>query len=126
MNKSQTRYEFNITPVAKPRMTQRDKWKKRPVVNKYYAFKDTVNLIANRLKYKVEPILSIDFHIPMPKSWSKKKRIEMKGKPHQQKPDLDNLIKAWKDCLCKEDSFVWSYKDCNKYWSETGKIIVRD
>ena len=27
---------LNITPVAKPRMTQSDKWKKRPIVEKYW------------------------------------------------------------------------------------------
>ncbi|HHE6457291.1 TPA: RusA family crossover junction endodeoxyribonuclease, partial [Proteus mirabilis] len=31
---------FNIEPVPKPRMTQADKWKKRPPVLKYFAFKD--------------------------------------------------------------------------------------
>ena len=36
-------YQFNVNPVAKPRMTQRDKWKKRPVVDKYYAYKDEMN-----------------------------------------------------------------------------------
>lgn len=35
---------FNIEPVPKPRMTQADKWKKRPPVLKYFAFKDEVKL----------------------------------------------------------------------------------
>jgi len=31
---------YNINPVPKPRMTQSDKWKKRPPVLRYFAFKD--------------------------------------------------------------------------------------
>ena len=34
------------------------------------------------------------FEMPMPKSWSKKKRAAMDGKPHQSVPDADNLVKA--------------------------------
>lgn len=32
--------ELDITPIGKPRMAQRDKWKQRPAVVAYYAFKD--------------------------------------------------------------------------------------
>ena len=31
---------FRVTPIGKPRMTQRDRWKKRPPVVRYHAFKD--------------------------------------------------------------------------------------
>jgi len=125
MNQSQ--YEFNIIPVPKPRMTRGDKFPPyRPCVSRYWAYAKQMRLQANKMKYEVEPILSADFIMPMPKSWSKKKKALMNGKPHTQKPDLSNLIKAFEDVLCKNDSFIWSYKNCNKFWSETGKIIVRD
>ena len=38
---------YYINPVSKPRMTQRDVWKKRPVVVKYHAFCDEMR--ASRL-----------------------------------------------------------------------------
>lgn len=72
---------FNIEPVPKPRMTQADKWKKRPPVLKYFAFKDEVKL--NKITLP-ESHYHIIFILPMPKSWSKTKRSEMNGKPHQQ------------------------------------------
>ncbi len=83
--------EYAITPVPKPRMTQRDKWKKRPVVLRYHAFKDEVRAAGVELEESGQHII---FVLPMPKSWSKKKQREMVGKPHQQKPDKDNLEKA--------------------------------
>ena len=36
---------LNIVPVAKPRMTQSDKWKKRPATDKYWKFKDDLKML---------------------------------------------------------------------------------
>lgn len=111
---------YNITPVAAPRMTQRDKWAKRPCVQKYFAFRYEVKL------HKVwvpESGAQITFYIPMPKSWSKKKKREMEGKPHQQRPDLDNLCKALLDGIYGEDCFVWQLS-ASKVWSVKGAIEV--
>ena len=44
--------------------------------------------------------------------------------PHTQKPDLDNLIKAFKDALLKEDSHVWCYDMMTKVWDYEGSIVV--
>ena len=113
--------KINITPVAKPRMTRSDKWKKRPCVLKYRAFCDEL-----RLKHKGELPSSVDlsFNIPMPESWSKKRKMEMEGKPHQQKPDVDNLTKSVLDALCADDSYVWRIKS-KKRWAYEGSIIIK-
>lgn len=115
---------FDIEPFAKPRMTQRDKWKKRPVVENYYKFKDAINIFANINKYKPSNPLSIIFVIPMPASWSNKKRESMNESPHLCRPDLSNLIKAFEDCLMKEDSTLWHYGEMKKIWGFKGKIII--
>jgi Holliday junction resolvase RusA-like endonuclease len=107
-------------------MTQRDKWKKRPVVVKYILFKEALKYFAEENCYKVPDVLSLTFVVAMPKSWSKKKKAEMNGKPHQQRPDLDNLIKAFKDALCEEDSHVHTYGAMKKIWGETAHIVVHD
>lgn len=39
------------------------------------------------------------FMVPMPKSWRKKKRLEMEGKPHENMPDWDNFSKQLFDAL---------------------------
>ncbi len=114
---------FPISPMGKPRMTQRDKWKKRTVIQRWYEFKDSINAIAASEGYAVADRLDIVFYIPMPKSWSKKKKTEMYAKPHQQRPDIDNMIKGFMDALCQEDSYVWAV-NAEKFWSYSGKIIV--
>ena len=112
--------KYHITPVAKPRMTQRDKWKKRPSVMKYRAFKDEIRAAGIELE---ESNQHVTFIIPMPKSWSKKKRLESHGMPHKQRPDIDNLQKALLDAVTSEDCYIWDMR-CTKIWGYDGAIII--
>ena len=112
--------KYYITPVAKPRMTQRDKWKKRPSVIKYRAFKDEIRAAGIELE---ESNQHVTFIIPMPKSWSKKKRLESRGMPHKQRPDIDNLQKALLDAVTSEDCYIWDMR-CTKIWGDDGAIII--
>lgn len=101
-------------------MTQSDVWKKRPVVLRYWEFKDECK------KHGVivpENGCHIIFTLPMPKSWSKKKKKEMDGKPHQQKKDVDNLLKALLDVVYKDDSGVWDVR-ITKRWGVKGQIVM--
>jgi Holliday junction resolvase RusA-like endonuclease len=112
-----------INPVPKPRLTQRDRWKQRPVVLRYHAYCDLLrfewkNLTSSK---EVPEKLALKFNLPMPISWSKRKRDLMRGKPHQQRPDIDNLAKAVMDALCEDDSYVYALK-AEKYWSDEGSI----
>lgn len=116
------RKEYLITPMGKPRMTRSDKWKQRPEVLRYRAFKDEVRL--NKVSLP-ESGYHITFVIPMPQSWSKKKKTEMNGKPHQQKPDKDNLEKALLDAIFEDDCLIWDGR-VSKVWGETGKIIIKE
>ena len=111
---------YNITPVAKPRMTQSDRWKKRPCVMKYWAFKDLVRLAGIKLQDGGSHII---FYIPMPKSWSEKKKAQMDGKPHTLKIDVDNLLKALFDAISREDKIYWDIR-ITKRWSYDGKIEI--
>jgi len=95
---------YIINPCPKPRMVNSDKWKKRPPVLRYFAFKDECKLKKVEVPEAGSHII---FHIPMPKSWSKKKKLKMLGQPHQQWPDRDKLDKALLDAVLNEDSGVW-------------------
>ena len=44
-------------------------------------------------------------------------------RPHRQKPDIDNLIKALLDALYADDSHVWKIT-AEKRWHYEGKIMV--
>lgn len=118
-------YTFHINPCPAPRMTQLDRWKKRPIVLKYFGFRDYMKLQANVLGYKLTPVLDIMFVLPMPDSWSKKKKYEMDGMPHQSSGDIDNLIKATLDALTDQDNYVYRIK-AEKKWGITGKIVIFD
>lgn len=80
-------------------------------------------MAALAAKFELPDAYAVVFHIPMPASWSKKKCLEMHGKPHQQTPDTDNLAKALQDALRPQDSGIWS---CwvEKRWAETGSIEI--
>lgn len=111
-----------ITPVPKPRMTQRDKWQKRPCVIRYRDFCDEVRNQMKGQEFPQEGAYVI-FYLPMPKSWSKKKKREMQLKPHQQKPDVDNLCKALLDALYGDDSHIYDIR-ISKYWALAGAINI--
>ena len=104
-------------------MTQRDRWKHRPVIDAYYAFKDEIKLKADLKRFRLPDSFEVVFHLPMPQSWSRKKREQYRGKPHQQKPDFDNLAKALCDCLREEDSPIWDVS-VRKLWADTGSIVI--
>ena len=115
--------ELMIDPVAKPRMTSSDRWRHRNVVDKYFNFKDAVVGLCNLTRFVLPDKYKVEFFIRMPASWSKWRKIDMEGRPHQQKPDLDNLVKSINDCLKVEDSTIY-YIEASKHWSTQGKIII--
>jgi len=117
---------LNIAPCSKPRMTQRDKWKKRQCVVNYFAFRDRIRqelttIYSNQL---LGHGLDVIFKVEMPKSWSKKKKAKMAGEPMQSKPDIDNYIKGLLDAMYKEDKLVWSISAMKIWTAEEGQIII--
>ena len=117
-------YHFHIDPVSAPRMTQRDKFSPSKAVSRYFAFRNELKYLAyiNHLEEIPGTLEAITFSIPMPASWSNKKRESMKGKPHQQTPDLDNLLKAFLDGLCSQDNYIHCIGRLEKVWAEQGSI----
>lgn len=113
---------FHVEPIGKPRMTRRDIWKKRPVVLRYHDFKD--RLREQRAGFVMpECNYHVVFHISMPRSWSKKKKTAMRGTPHQNTPDKDNLEKALLDALEVNDAYIFDGR-VTKLWAEDGHIAI--
>jgi Holliday junction resolvase RusA-like endonuclease len=69
---------------------------------------------------------TIVFYLPMPESWSRKKRALYDGQPHQQKPDLDNLVKAVLDAIYGDDSGVWDTHSQKRWTSEAKGYFTVD
>lgn len=82
---------IHSNPVAAPRMTQRDRWKKRPVVMRYWAWRDRIGRawlelsnFKDRKIFTKPVIIGFKFYVV--------------GYPAI---DLDNLIKGVKDGLVR-------------------------
>ena len=114
--------EYDICPVPKPRQTQSDVWKKRPCVMRYRAFADKCRASGIEIP---ESGAHVTFVLPMPRSWSEKKKKAMDRQPHQQQKDVDNMCKSLLDALYKNDSHIYDIR-ISKFWGRTGKIIIKN
>lgn len=106
-----------VKPLGKPRMTQQDSWRQRGCVLRYRAFCDALRAAAGGHLKPGPDFISVRAFLPMPDSWSQKKKNALRGKGHRQKPDGDNILKAVCDGLLKEDSCLWS-KVVLKFWCD--------
>lgn len=115
---------FDIAPSPYVRQSQADKWRKRPSVLKYRAFRDEVAL---RIKELPEDFFHVVFLIQVPASWSEKKKRDHIGRPHLGKPDKDNLEKGLLDAIYRgrDDAHVWNTAS-TKLWSGYPAIIIAD
>ena len=108
-------------PVGKPRMTQRDRWKKRPIVLRYRDYCDRIREAApSRLRTVDTYAIRIVAYIALPPSWSDKDQQMYAGKLHRQRPDFDNICKAVCDALFEEDSIIGDGR-CQKLWCFEGQ-----
>ncbi len=117
------RFELDIAPCPAPRMTQRDKWAKRPIVMRYFGFKNEVRSHSKLIGYELENVLNIVFVVTMPESWSKKKKNEMLYQLHTQRPDRDNYLKAFQDSFNGDDGLVADGRTL-KIWGLKPAIII--
>lgn len=109
---------LDITPMGAVRTTRFTPRKPGSPAARYDAYKKS---IAVQWLKQAPPgelggwCVTMCFHIPMPPSWSKKKRAQMSGQPHRQKPDLDNLCKGVLDAVCESDAHIWDVR-MTKMW----------
>lgn len=101
-------------------MTRSDKWKKRECVERYWAFKDDCSNFGMTIPQEGAHII---FCVQMPKSWSVKKKKSMFDTPHQQKPDIDNFLKAIFDAVFDDDCHIWDMHQ-SKVWNYDGMILI--
>jgi len=116
-------FTIDVVPMGAPRMSRSDAWKKRPVILRYFDFKDTVREACRKNGYTLQGSVGLVFHIPVSPSWSHKKRMSMIGQPHTQKPDVDNLVKSFFDSFDGGDQHVHTLT-ATKVWALKGAIIV--
>jgi Holliday junction resolvase RusA-like endonuclease len=85
-------------------------------LEKYNKYKVDLCAEAKAKQFILPPVgASITFFIPVPPSWSKKKKKLHHGRFHQSTPDLNNLTKAFEDGLLAEDKQLAHY-ELSKRW----------
>ena len=95
-------YLFDVVPMGAVRMTQSDRWKTNPnhtdlkkrqrsVVTEYFDFKNKIKAQANEMNFQLPQVLDIVFLIPMPFTWSEKKKVRNNKTKVLKRPDIDNL-----------------------------------
>jgi len=67
----------------------------------------------------------VTFILPLPKSMSERRKKEWDGKPHMNRPDASNMLKALEDALYQEDSVIYDIH-ITKLWGREGKIIIEE
>lgn len=116
---------YGITPRTWHRMTQHSKH--TPAAKAYHRWMEDLQKLGIEIP---DSGASIQFVMPIAKSRSKKDHLSMPGTPHQQRPDLSNLLKAVEDAARygkpKGDQTIWSYGKLSKVWGPRGYIIVYD
>lgn len=69
----------------------------------------------------------LEYHMPIPKSYSKKGALKLEMEPHTNRPDLSNLIKFTEDAL---EGILWdddkqiSEINAKKVYSKEPKTII--
>ena len=103
------------------RESRRDKWKPRPSVVRYRAYRDECNL---RRVWQPTPGDLVVFLLPIANSLPAKAKMDMDGQPHLGVPDVDNLMKALLDALYVDDREIWMITAA-KLWSLTPGIYIQ-
>jgi len=119
-------------PASRPRVSRWSTYYNEPY-NSYKKFLeqnilDSIGKKEMPIFSKYEPIIvEVVFEMPIPKSTSKKKTMQMIGEPHTKKSDLDNLVKAVLDSMngkvFHDDGQICSLVLNKKYSLEPKTII---
>lgn len=117
------RIDLDENPMGKPRMTRRDKWKKRDKVLRWHAYKDEIRLKAGAFSLPTSDYWMI-FTFKPPRSWSISRTVAAFDKPHQQRPDKDNLEKAILDIFLPEDDSKVYDGRATKQWGVRQNIEI--
>lgn len=108
---------WSIVPTPAPRQVRRDAFEPSRSVQRYRAFRDECRW---KRIWRPEPGDLVVFCMPIPRS---RVREGLDGRPHLQKPDVDNLLKALLDALYDDDCAVWTCTAA-KVWSTTPGIFI--
>jgi Holliday junction resolvase RusA-like endonuclease len=117
---------YNPRPASRPRVTRYGTYSKDTPHQK--EFNSMYELPEGFVPF-TEPVhVEMIFIIPVPKSYSKKKKAELIGKYHTQKPDIDNLAKFAMDAISTKgvwsDDSIVACTSIKKIWGNVGRVYI--
>ncbi len=120
---------LSLRCVGKVRMVSSDRWKipkgtAKKSVYDYILFADKLRLGCRG--FALSDSYCARFYFKMPDSWSKEKKEEMRGKAHQNKPDIDNCIKSIQDILRPGDDQKIYSVSAMKIWAGSDFIVIEN
>lgn len=91
--------------------------RRREYILNYLEYKRRLKLIFIKSGMGAFPQCNVwfKFFLPMPKSWSRKKRAAHCFQEHQSVPDASNFHKAAEDSCSEKDATNWDYR-ASKFW----------
>lgn len=120
---------IDVKPIGCVRMTQRGKWVNTYAI-RYLNYKRYIkNKLLEQCKEPFEGAVRVDvtFIMPVPDSWSEKKKREHIGLPVTVKSDIDNLVKGLLDSangiIWKDDRYVTDLAARKRYGYD-GQILI--
>lgn len=140
MSAKKLTYRLEISPQTHVRATQGDKvffriprtnlrpegLKRLLRLERYNQYKQDLSALSKQKGFTFPcQGAHVKFFVPVPRSWSKKKKAQYHLKLHLGKPDVDNMLKAVLDSLFSEDKHIADVR-VTKFWVdfEAGWIDV--
>ena len=129
-NKMEFTFDYKPESKQRPRFGAKGKvynpQRKKSLGYKWDASKQ-MRLQSSERPLESPVCVNMIFHMPMPKSWSQKRKEEQLGKPMSSKPDIDNLMKWILDVLngiAYTDDRLVSSTYSEKIWDYEGKVHI--
>ena len=109
--KAQKRHRFGKGFVYDP--SKKDKAQLLPLIRSRLSSLPTTKPVG----------VALVFYMPIPKSYTKKKKALMQDDtyPHTNRPDIDNMIKFYLDCLPFDDKVIYKI-GAEKYYSPRPRV----
>lgn len=111
------KYDERIAKGSKNPGTPNNYYNRKKYLQKYWDFKKALKAEFEKCgldKYPTDNVW-FKFYIPMPKSWSQKKKNALCFEKHESRPDNSNCHKSIEDACCSEDKRNWDYR-VSKFW----------
>ena len=111
--KAQKRHKFGRGFVYDP--SKKDKQALLPLINQHLKELDPAGPLS----------VTLTFYMPIPKSYTKKKKALMQDETyaHTNKPDIDNMVKFYLDCFPFDDKVIYKIK-ARKFYSPRSRVEI--